>query len=76
MIARKWPCLLLEKTPPSSFMDAGEAVELALATGATRLLPYHWDGYAGNTVAPGTVVDAAAARIEVIVPARFGAVTL
>jgi L-ascorbate metabolism protein UlaG (beta-lactamase superfamily) len=57
-------------------MDAGEAVELALATGATRLIPYHWDGYAGNTVAPGTVVDAAAARIEVVVPARFGAVTL
>jgi L-ascorbate 6-phosphate lactonase len=57
-------------------MDAGEAVELALATGATRLLPYHWDGYAGNTVAPGTVVDAAAARIEVVVPARFRAVAL
>jgi L-ascorbate 6-phosphate lactonase len=57
-------------------MDAGEAVELALAIGATRLLPYHWDGYAGNTVSPGTVVDAAAARIEVVVPARFGAVTL
>jgi L-ascorbate metabolism protein UlaG (beta-lactamase superfamily) len=57
-------------------MDAGEAVELALATGATRLIPYHWDGFAGNTVPPGTVVDAAGARIEVIVPARFGAVTL
>jgi len=57
-------------------MDAGEAVELALATGATRLLPYHWDGYLGNTVSPGTVVDAAAARIEVVVPARFGAVVL
>jgi L-ascorbate 6-phosphate lactonase len=57
-------------------MDAGEAVELALAIGATRLLPYHWDGYAGNTVCPGTVVDAAAARIEVVVPARFGATTL
>jgi L-ascorbate 6-phosphate lactonase len=57
-------------------MDAGEAVELALGIGATRLLPYHWDGYAGNTVSPGTVVDAAAARIEVVVPARFGAVTL
>jgi L-ascorbate metabolism protein UlaG (beta-lactamase superfamily) len=57
-------------------MDAGEAVELALAIGATRLLPYHWDGYAGNTVPPGTVVDAAAARIEVVVPARFRAVTV
>jgi L-ascorbate metabolism protein UlaG (beta-lactamase superfamily) len=57
-------------------MDASEAVELALAIGATRLLPYHWDGYAGNTVPPGTVVDAAGARIQVVVPARFGAVTL
>jgi L-ascorbate metabolism protein UlaG (beta-lactamase superfamily) len=57
-------------------MDAAEAVELALAVGATRLLPYHWDGYAGNTVPPGTVVDAAAARIQVVVPARFDAVTL
>ena len=57
-------------------MDASDAVELALAIGATRLLPYHWDGFAGNTVAPGTVVDAAGARIEVVVPARFGAVTL
>jgi L-ascorbate metabolism protein UlaG (beta-lactamase superfamily) len=57
-------------------MDAREAVELTLAMGATRLIPYHWDGYAGNTVPPGTVVDAAAARIQVVVPARFGAVTL
>ena len=57
-------------------MDAGEAVELALAIGATRLLPYHWDGYAGNTVPPGTVVDAAEARIGVVVPARFAAITL
>jgi L-ascorbate metabolism protein UlaG (beta-lactamase superfamily) len=57
-------------------MDAGEAVELALAIGATRLLPYHWDGFAGNTVPPGEVVDAAAARIQVVVPARFDAVSL
>jgi L-ascorbate metabolism protein UlaG (beta-lactamase superfamily) len=57
-------------------MDAGEAVELSLAIGATRLIPYHWDGFAGNTVPPGTVVDAARARIQVVVPARFGAVTL
>jgi len=57
-------------------MDAGEAVELALAVGATRLIPYHWDGYAGNTVSPGSVVDAAGARIEVVVPARFGAVAI
>ncbi len=57
-------------------MDASEAAELALAIGATRLIPYHWDGYAGNTVPPGTVVDAAGARIQVVVPARFAAVTL
>jgi len=57
-------------------MDAGEAVELAPAIGAGRLLPYHWDAYAGNTVPPGTVVDAAGARIQVIVPARFVAVSL
>jgi L-ascorbate 6-phosphate lactonase len=57
-------------------MDAGEAVELALAIGTQRLIPYHWDGYAGNTVPPGSVVDAAAAQIEVVVPARFGAVSL
>ena len=41
--------------------------------GARRLVPYHWDGFAGNTVSPGSVVDAAAARIEVVVPARFEA---
>jgi L-ascorbate metabolism protein UlaG (beta-lactamase superfamily) len=52
-------------------MDSAEAVELALDIRATRLVPYHWDGFAGNTVAPGTVVDAAAARLHVIVPARF-----
>ena len=52
-------------------MDAAEAVELALDLGATRLVPYHWDGFAGNTVPPGTVVDAAAGRLHVAVPARF-----
>jgi len=52
-------------------MDAAEAVELALDIRATRLVPYHWDGFSGNTVAPGTVVDAAAARLHVVVPARF-----
>jgi L-ascorbate metabolism protein UlaG (beta-lactamase superfamily) len=51
-------------------MDAAEAVELALAVGATRLVAYHWDGFAGNTVPPGTVADAAAGRIHVVVPAR------
>ena len=33
-------------------MDAREAVELALAIGATLLVPIHWDGFAGNTVPP------------------------
>ena len=52
-------------------MDAAEAVELALAIGATRLVPYHWDGFAGNTVPPGTAVDAAAGGSTSLVPARF-----
>ena len=52
-------------------MNAHEAVELALAVGATRLVPYHWDGFAGNTVPPGSVVDAAAGRLHVLVPAHF-----
>ena len=52
-------------------MDPAEAVELALDVRAARLVPYHWDGFYGNTVPPGTVVDAAAARLHVVVPARF-----
>ena len=52
-------------------MDAREAVELALGMGATTLVPYHWDGFLGNTVPPGTAVDAADGRIHVVVPARF-----
>jgi len=52
-------------------MDAAEAAELALDVGASRLVPYHWDGFRGNTVPPGTVVDAAAGRLHVVVPARF-----
>ena len=52
-------------------MDAAEAVELALDLGTSRLVPYHWDGFRGNTVPPGTVVDAAAGRLHVAVPARF-----
>jgi hypothetical protein len=51
-------------------MDAFEAVELALEIGAPTIVPYHWDGFAGNIVPPGSVVDAAAGRINVIVPAR------
>jgi L-ascorbate 6-phosphate lactonase len=52
-------------------MSADEAVQLALELGSQQLVPYHWDGFAGNTVPPGTVVDAAAARIHVTLPARF-----
>lgn len=51
-------------------LDAREAVELALALGARTLVPYHWDGFAGNTVPPGRVADEAAARLHVVVPAR------
>jgi L-ascorbate metabolism protein UlaG (beta-lactamase superfamily) len=57
-------------------MNATEAVDLALRVHASRLVPYHWDGFAGNTVAPGTAVDAAAARLHVVVPARFDALEL
>jgi L-ascorbate metabolism protein UlaG (beta-lactamase superfamily) len=52
-------------------MDAAEAVELALRAGASVLVPYHWDGFAGNTVPPGTAADAAAGRLTVLVPERF-----
>lgn len=52
-------------------MDAAEAVSLSLRIGARSLVPYHWDAVAGNTVSPGTAVDAADARLHVIVPARF-----
>jgi L-ascorbate metabolism protein UlaG (beta-lactamase superfamily) len=52
-------------------MDAAEAAELAVSIGATLLVPYHWDGFAGNTVAPGSVVDAVDGRAHVLVPARF-----
>jgi L-ascorbate metabolism protein UlaG (beta-lactamase superfamily) len=52
-------------------MDATEAVELALAIGASQLVPIHWDGFAGNTVPAGSAADAAAGSIRVVVPARF-----
>jgi L-ascorbate metabolism protein UlaG (beta-lactamase superfamily) len=42
-------------------LDAAQAVELAKRLGAHTLVPCHWDGFAGNTVAPGGAVDAAAA---------------
>jgi len=51
-------------------MNAIEAVDLVLELGAPTLIPYHWDGFHGNTVPPGSVVDAAAGRINVVVPAR------
>jgi L-ascorbate metabolism protein UlaG (beta-lactamase superfamily) len=52
-------------------MDAVEAVELALAVGAAVLVPHHWDGFEGNTVPPGSAVDAADGRVAVAVPARW-----
>jgi L-ascorbate metabolism protein UlaG (beta-lactamase superfamily) len=52
-------------------MDAEEAVALALDVGAKSLVPYHWDGFAGNTVPPGSAVEAAAGQLHVLVPARF-----
>ena len=57
-------------------MDAAEAVELAVAIGASTLVPYHWDGFAGNTVAPGATADLAAGRLHVVVPSRFRAIEL
>jgi L-ascorbate metabolism protein UlaG (beta-lactamase superfamily) len=57
-------------------MDAAEAVELALAIGASTLVPYHWDGFVGNTVPPGSVVDAASGRLHVVVPARCSPLAL
>jgi L-ascorbate metabolism protein UlaG (beta-lactamase superfamily) len=42
-------------------LTAREAVELARRLGAHTLVPYHWDGFAGNTERPGRVVDEAAA---------------
>ena len=52
-------------------MDASEAVELAVSIGASRLVPLHWDGFAGNTVDPGAAADLAAGRVEVTIPTRF-----
>jgi L-ascorbate 6-phosphate lactonase len=49
-------------------MDAVEAVELARAIGASTLIPYHWDGFVGNTVSPNEAVEAAGARLRVVVP--------
>jgi L-ascorbate 6-phosphate lactonase len=40
-------------------MNVREAVELTRRIGAHTLVPYHWDGFAGNTEQPGRVVDEA-----------------
>jgi L-ascorbate metabolism protein UlaG (beta-lactamase superfamily) len=45
-------------------LNAQEAVELAVRSGAHTLVPYHWDAIAGNTARPGGAADAAAARAE------------
>ena len=52
-------------------MDAAESVDLARRIGASQLVPYHWDGFAGNTASPGAVADRADGRVHVTVPARF-----
>jgi L-ascorbate 6-phosphate lactonase len=57
-------------------MAAGEAVELALTIGASTLVPYHWDGFVGNTVAPEMAVDEARGRLDVLVPEHFRPVEL
>jgi L-ascorbate metabolism protein UlaG (beta-lactamase superfamily) len=57
-------------------MDAAEAVALAVEIGAKTLVPIHWDGFAGNTVAPETAVHAAGDRVRVVVPERFEALDL
>jgi L-ascorbate metabolism protein UlaG (beta-lactamase superfamily) len=54
--------------------DAREAVQVALRMGASTLVPYHWDGFAGNTVRPGGASDEAAAAdgpLHVLVLARL-----
>jgi len=51
-------------------MDAVEAVELALAVGASTLVPYHWDGFVGNTASPEEAVDAARGRLRVVIPTQ------
>jgi L-ascorbate metabolism protein UlaG (beta-lactamase superfamily) len=40
-------------------LNVREAVEFARRVGAHTLVPYHWDGFAGNTEQPGRVVDEA-----------------
>jgi L-ascorbate metabolism protein UlaG (beta-lactamase superfamily) len=57
-------------------MDGAEAVDLALSIGASVLVPYHWDGFAGNTADPAVVETVAAGRVRVVVPSRFAVVGL
>ena len=57
-------------------MAAVEAVELALTIGASTLVPYHWDGFVGNTVSPDTAVHEARGRLDVLVPEHFRPVEL
>jgi L-ascorbate 6-phosphate lactonase len=45
-------------------LDVREAVRLAREVGARTLIPYHWDGFEGNTEQPGRVVDEAVATGE------------
>lgn len=53
-------------------LDCREAVRLARRIGARILVPYHWDGFAGNTERPGFAADEAAALgdLHVLVLAR------
>jgi len=55
-------------------MDAREAVRVAVAAGAHTLVPMHWDLFRGNTVPPGSAVDAAVAlgaQLHVLTVARM-----
>jgi L-ascorbate 6-phosphate lactonase len=58
-------------------MDAREAISFARRIGAQCVVPYHWDGFEGNTVHPGTAADAAVGEgPHVLVLARFAAFSL
>jgi L-ascorbate 6-phosphate lactonase len=52
-------------------MTAEEAVDFAIAVGATTLVAIHFDAFRGNTVDPEIVRDAAVGRaLKVIIPVR------
>lgn len=60
-------------------LDAREAAQFAAAIGARILVPMHYDMVHGNTVAPGSVVDAVAEldlQLHVIVPSRHQSIDL